>query len=88
MSCRVFGRQLEVAAMNIAVEAARRQGVRRLVADYIATPKNKVIHALYSSLGFTRIEPRAADERVSRWFLDLADHRMQPHHIACAGAGP
>ena len=37
MSCRVFGRQLEFEAMNIAVEAARQRGVRAIIADYIAT---------------------------------------------------
>src|SRR3974390_2568755 len=43
MSCRVFGRQLEHEAMNIAVEAARQRGARALVAEYIATSKNNVI---------------------------------------------
>ena len=86
MSCRVFGRQLEFAAMNIAVEAARRQGARAFVADYIATPKNNVIRTLYPSLGFREAEPWAAGGGVTRWFLDLEDYVMQPNHIACAGA--
>ena len=37
MSCRVFGRELEFEAMNIAVEAARARGARALVAEYIPT---------------------------------------------------
>ena len=41
MSCRVFGRELEFEAMNIAVEAARARGVRALVADYIPTRKER-----------------------------------------------
>src|SRR5262249_3892076 len=52
MSCRVFGRELEFEAMNIAVHAARERGVRAIVADYIPTPKNDVISKLYPSLGF------------------------------------
>src|SRR5208283_4492175 len=40
MSCRVFGRQLEFEAMNIAVEAARARGARALIANYIPTAKN------------------------------------------------
>ena len=53
MSCRVFGRELEFEAMNVAVEAARERGARAFVADYIPTPKNDVISKLYPSLGFT-----------------------------------
>ena len=54
MSCRVFGRQLEFEAMNIAVETARQAGMKRLVADYIATPKNGVISELYPNPGLCR----------------------------------
>ena len=56
MSCRVFGRELEYEAMNIAVEAAKERGARTLVADYIPTPKNDVISRLYPSLGFTEVD--------------------------------
>src|SRR5262249_18224723 len=52
MSCRVFGRQLEFEAMNIAVEEARRRGARAIRAEYIPTSKNQVINELYPSLGF------------------------------------
>ena len=60
MSCRVFGRQLELEAMNIVVEEVRRRGVQTIHADYIPTPKNKVINELYPSLGF---EPRLLTRR-------------------------
>lgn len=86
MSCRVFGRQLEFEAMNIAVEAARQRGVRTLVADYIATPKNNVISTLFPSLGFTAVDRPAASNGTTRWSLDLADYVMHPTHIARAGA--
>jgi FkbH-like protein len=81
MSCRVFGRQLEFEAMNIAVEAARRRGAKAFIADYIATPKNHVIGALYPSLGFA-----AATGSTTRWFLSLEDYVAQNTHIARAGA--
>ena len=63
MSCRVFGRELEFEAMNIAVEAAKERGVRALVADYIPTPKNDVISKLYPSLGFTEVDRPGARQR-------------------------
>ena len=63
MSCRVFGRELEFEAMNIAVEAARERGARALVADYIPTPKNDVISKLYPSLGFAEVDRPAPGQR-------------------------
>ena len=63
MSCRVFGRELEFEAMNVAVEAARERGARALVADYIPTPKNDVISKLYPSLGFVEVERPIAGQR-------------------------
>jgi FkbH-like protein len=81
MSCRVFGRQLEFEAMNIAVEVARRRGAKAFIADYIATPKNHVISALYPSLGFAAVNGSA-----TRWFLNLEDYVAHNSHIARTGA--
>jgi FkbH-like protein len=81
MSCRVFGRHLEFEAMNIAVDAARRRGAKAFIADYVATPKNHVISALYPSLGFA-----PADGSTARWLLNLEDYVAHNTHIARAGA--
>ena len=81
MSCRVFGRQLEFEAMNIAVEAARERGARALVANYIPTAKNEVIRTLYPSLGFTEVNQPTADSGATRWFLNLADYVVRDTHI-------
>jgi FkbH-like protein len=86
MSCRVFGRQLEFEAMNIAVEAARRLGTRTLVADYIPTPKNAVINGLFSSLGFVTTRQPAHINGGTHWFLDLAEYVPRASHIARVGA--
>jgi FkbH-like protein len=80
MSCRVFGRQLEFEAMNIAVEGARQRGARALIADYIATPKNNVISTLYPSLGFSAVNGTA-----TRWRLNLADYIPRDNHIVRTG---
>ena len=81
MSCRVFGRELEFEAMNIAVEAARERGARALVAEYIPTPKNDVISKLYPSLGFTEVDRPAPANGATRWRLDLADYVTRNTHI-------
>ena len=85
MSCRVFGRQLEDAALDILVEAARGRGVRRLRAAFVPTPKNAVIKDLFMKLGF--IPDGTADGTgASRWCLQLADHVARPTRIARQGA--
>lgn len=86
MSCRVFSRQLEFEAMNIAVEMARQRGARAVVADYIPTSKNGIISTLYPTLGFAAVEQTASSSRATRWFLNLADYVMRDSHIARAGA--
>ena len=82
MSCRVFGRELEFEAMNIAVEAARERGARALVADYIPTPKNDVISTLFPSLGFVAVDSTAAASGATRWALELDDYVARKTHIA------
>jgi len=87
MSCRVFGRRLEFEAMNVAVEAARRLGIKGFIADYIASPKNSVISSLYPSLGFTAVNDPEVSSGAARWFLDLADYVIHQSYIARAGVG-
>ena len=81
MSCRVFGRQLEHEAMNIAVEAARELGVDAMVATFVPTAKNGVVSDLYGRLGF-----QCADQKGERgatsWKLDLAAYKVHPTRIA------
>ena len=84
MSCRVFGRQLEDEAMNIAVEAARARGAQSLRAPYVPTERNRVIAGLYKALGFERI---AGDEAAGeRWQLGTGDYVARPTFIR-RGAG-
>ncbi len=79
MSCRVFGRQLELEAMNIAVEGARRLGAHTLLADYIPTAKNVVVKDVYPNLGFETAEGAAPG--ATRWKLKLSAYKAQQTHI-------
>lgn len=82
MSCRVFGRQLEREAMNIAVETARRMGVRAFRACYIPTSKNAVVSGLYPELGFALVSGVAPHDGITHWCLQLSDYVPYPTHIA------
>lgn len=81
MSCRVFGRQLEVEAMNIAVEHARDRGIRAFTAAYQPTAKNGIVSRLYEELGFAPMGPAAADGH-RRWRLNLASWSPRTTFIA------
>jgi FkbH-like protein len=78
MSCRVFGRQLEIEALNIAVEEARRRGIRTIRATYAPTPRNGVVRDLYATLGFSQTD---ACDRFTRWRLDLDGYAPRPTSI-------
>lgn len=84
MSCRVFGRQLEDEAMNIAVDTARRRGARAFSADYLPTKKNAVIVDLYANLGFTRAHSSPPVQGATRWRLTLNDYAVRRTFIHCA----
>ena len=69
MSCRVLGRRVEEACLNVLVEACEARGVQRLVGLYKPTEKNEIVREMYAGLGFERVS--AAEGRESRWELKL-----------------
>ena len=56
MSCRVLKRGMENFTLNTMVEKAKAAGYKRIIGEYIPTPKNKMVENHYLSLGFTKIE--------------------------------
>jgi predicted enzyme involved in methoxymalonyl-ACP biosynthesis len=70
MSCRVLGRQVELATMNLVAEQARRLGAERLIGEYLPTSKNGMVRDHYSSCGFSMLESKP--DGASRWALELA----------------
>jgi len=62
MSCRVLKRGMDEFIVNQMVKHARDAGFRRLLGEYLPTPKNKMVKELYAQMGFS-----SAD---GRWELD------------------
>lgn len=56
MSCRVLKRGMEVFTLNTMVDQAKSAGYKKLIGEYIPTPKNKMVGSHYLDLGFTKIE--------------------------------
>jgi FkbH-like protein len=77
MSCRVFGRDVEMEIMNAAVDAARSRGFQTIETNYVQTSKNGLIRDLLPRLSFVEAENAAADSNSSRWTLHLPDYVRQ-----------
>jgi FkbH-like protein len=71
MSCRVLGRQVEPATLNLVAQQAKRLGAERLVGEYRPTAKNGMVKNHYANLGFQVIEQDHL--KGSRAILDLAE---------------
>lgn len=52
MSCRVLKRGMEEFTLNRIMETARRYGYKKVVGEYIRTPKNAMVEGIYEKLGF------------------------------------
>lgn len=52
MSCRVLGRHVENATLAQIVDSARTLGAKRIVGQYIETPKNALVKDHYLKMGF------------------------------------
>lgn len=80
MSCRVLGRQVEDACLNLIVDGARKLGARRLVGEYCPTAKNGMVSNLFERLGFCAVE--SGEGGITRWSLDLTAFRELETQIA------
>jgi FkbH-like protein len=74
MSCRVLGRQVEEATINLVVEEARKLGSNRLLGEYLPTKKNGMVREHYQKLGFEHVA--TGEDGSSQWELSIADFRV------------
>ena len=79
MSCRVLKRGMECFTLNQMVEAARSRGYKRIVGEYLPTPKNGMVANHYPELGF---QPLEAD--TAHWVLTLDNYSNKPCSISLA----
>lgn len=79
MSCRVLKRGMECFTLNQMVEAARSRGYKRIVGEYLPTPKNGMVANHYPELGF---QPLEADK--AHWVLTLDNYSNKPCSISLA----
>ena len=76
MSCRVLKRGMENFTLNTMVEYALAKGYKRIVGEYIPTPKNKMVEMHYPNLGFAKMELEP-----NRYVLDLTSYAPKECYI-------
>jgi predicted enzyme involved in methoxymalonyl-ACP biosynthesis len=80
MSCRVLGRQVEEATLDLIVEQARALGLTQLTGYYVPTPKNGIVKEHFARLGFALTD--TAQDGSTVWSLDLHSYRPKTTYIA------
>jgi len=79
MSCRVLGRQVEEATLNLLVEHAVALGMTQLVGSYLPTEKNGMVKGHYGRLGF-QLQHEEPDGS-STWSLNLSGYQERATFI-------
>ena len=77
MSCRVLKRGMENFTLNTMVECARQRGFKRIVGEYIPTPKNKMVEGHYEGLGLKKVS--CADKFL--YELDIESYQSKECYI-------
>ncbi len=83
MSCRVLGRQVENACLNLVCERGKRMTATHVVGEYRPTAKNGMVRDFYSRMGFQSARQDEVSSDVSEpegkfWVLDLKLFTPQP----------
>jgi FkbH-like protein len=79
MSCRVLGRQVEQATLNLLVDEAQRRGYRAVIGEFRPTEKNGLVRDHYAKLGFE--EDGSNDDGSSFWRLPIETYVPMDTHI-------
>lgn len=74
MSCRVIGRTVETAMLDIVVGEAKRQGVNRITGWIFPTEKNIPARDFYRKHGFSLV---GENEGAVQWALELSGNKVE-----------
>lgn len=77
MSCRVLKRGMENFTLNTIVEYAKANGYKRIIGEYLPTPKNGMVAEHYTGLGFTKLE----DTETAQWELNVEKYQNRECYI-------
>ena len=78
MSCRVLKRGMENFTLNTMVECAKKRGYKRIIGEYLPTPKNKMVEQHYPNLGFASLEVTSAG---AKYVLNVDSYQPRECYI-------
>lgn len=78
MSCRVLKRGMENFTLNTIVKYAKTNGFKKIIGEYLPTPKNGMVAEHYTSLGFTKLE----GTETAQWVLDVDAYQNRECYIS------
>jgi len=73
LSCRVMGRRVENAIMSHILNDAKRNNIKKVIANYIATKKNKPCETFLDDYGYKK--------EGEHWIFDTQNEIKTPKHI-------
>jgi len=78
LSCRILGRNIEIAFIKNILNDLRRIGIRKVFSEYIATKKNKQVELFYERIGF-KISYK--DKNIKKYSLVLEnDFKIEKYY--------
>ena len=77
MSCRVLKRGMENFTLNTMVTYAKQKGYKRIIGEYLPTPKNKMVENHYPDLGFTQV----GGSNTAQYVLELDGYLVRECYI-------
>jgi FkbH-like protein len=81
MSCRVLGRQVEAAALEVIAEEAKRRGISSLIGEYRPTDRNGLVSHHYEKLGFVPAANDDAEPGASEFWRFEVGTNAPPRHF-------
>ena len=81
MSCRVLGRQVEDAVLEVLASAAAAAGYRALIGEYRPTERNGMVAEHYPRLGFAQHPPLADATSDATFWRYALDCTRTPRHF-------
>ena len=73
MSCRVLKRGMENFTLNTIVSAAKNKGYKKIIGEYLPTPKNEMVKDHYANLGFTKIK----EAETAKFLLEVENYETK-----------
>ena len=78
MSCRVLKRGMENFTLNTMVAKAKILGYKKLIGEYIRTPKNNMVSDHYKDLGFIQL---SGNDNQKKYLLEIESYKNKECYI-------